>query len=101
LVGFFQPSWLSPSLNFNGFTILSAVIQIFFLNLALAFFNLIPIHPLDGGKIMFGLLPQPYADKFDAFLARYGFMLLLLLYFTGFYKVLVFYPASIIAEWLL
>lgn len=101
LVSFIEPSWTNPSLNYNGFTILTAVVQIFFLNLALAFFNLIPIHPLDGGKIMYGLLPQPYANKFDLFLARYGFMILLTLYFTGFYRVLVFYPARVIAGWLL
>lgn len=37
----------------------SEVLQFFVLiNLALAFFNLIPIHPLDGGKIMARFLPE-------------------------------------------
>jgi Zn-dependent protease len=33
-----------------------------YINLALAFFNLIPIPPLDGSKILGGLLPQRYAS---------------------------------------
>jgi len=33
-----------------------------YINLALAFFNLLPIPPLDGSKIMAGLLPHRYAN---------------------------------------
>lgn len=37
------------------------------LNIVLAIFNLIPIHPLDGGKIFVGLLPAQEARDADLF----------------------------------
>ena len=100
-LGFLNPEWLNPVLNYNGYTLMGGLVQIFYLNLALAFFNLIPIHPLDGGKIFYGLLPHPFADRFDAFVGRYGVALLLILFVTGFYRVLVGYPMNIVAGWLL
>ncbi|MGB6881705.1 MAG: site-2 protease family protein, partial [Microgenomates group bacterium] len=51
------------------------------LNVILAIFNLIPIHPLDGGKILVGLLPVKDAREMDRFLNRYGTIILFLLIF--------------------
>jgi len=53
-------------------------------NLILAIFNLIPIHPLDGGKILVGLLPNKEAHEFNTLLNRFGLVLLLLLIFPIF-----------------
>lgn len=50
----------------------------------LAIFNLIPIHPLDGGKVLIGLLPRDVAYKWDEFLRQYGFMILIFLLFPIF-----------------
>lgn len=52
-----------------------------FLNVVLAIFNLVPIHPLDGGKIFIGLLPEGEAREADMFLRRYGTIILLFLIF--------------------
>ena len=52
------------------------------LNVILAVFNLFPIPPLDGGWILQGLLPEDLARKVDL-IRPYGFMLLLLLLFSG------------------
>jgi Zn-dependent protease len=55
-----------------------------FINVILAIFNLIPIHPLDGGKILIGLLPAKDAYEADRFLNRYGVIILFLLIFPTF-----------------
>ena len=44
--------------------------------------NLIPLPPLDGGRIMVSLLPQRLAWRYAA-IERYGFIILLALLFTG------------------
>lgn len=49
------------------------------LNVSLAVFNLLPLHPLDGGKIFIGLLPKHEAQEADLFLRRYGMLILLFL----------------------
>jgi Zn-dependent protease len=46
-------------------------------------FNLIPIHPLDGGKIMSGFLPSKLAASYDLFMGRWGGYILLGLVFFG------------------
>ncbi|MEK7606383.1 MAG: site-2 protease family protein [Patescibacteria group bacterium] len=45
-------------------------------NIGLAIFNLIPIPPLDGSKILFALLP-PHLAHVRHFLERYGFVVVL------------------------
>ncbi len=52
------------------------------INAALMLLNLLPIPPLDGGRIAISLLPQHLAWRF-ARLEPYGFMILLALLFTG------------------
>lgn len=52
-----------------------------FLNVILAVFNLLPIHPLDGGKILVGILPPKDAVQMDRFMAQYGIFILILLIF--------------------
>ena len=53
-----------------------------FINAILGTFNLLPIPPLDGSKILATLLPGHLAARFMQ-LERYGFIILLLLAFTG------------------
>lgn len=50
------------------------------LNVMLGIFNLIPVHPLDGFKIIEGLLPEDQAHEWQR-LERYGFIFLILLIF--------------------
>ncbi len=52
------------------------------INLVLCIFNFLPIPPLDGSKILAGLLPSDLARSY-ASVERYGFAIILLLAFTG------------------
>lgn len=56
-----------------------ALVQIVFINVSLAIFNLIPVYPLDGSKIALALLPKDTAYEYDAFMHKYGMFVLLLL----------------------
>lgn len=67
-----------------GSTLTLAIYEIIKINIVLAVFNLIPIHPLDGGKIFIGLLPEKDAREADLFLRRYGTLILILLIFPIF-----------------
>jgi len=52
------------------------------INLVLCIFNFLPIPPLDGGRIVTGLLPENLARTYASF-ERYGFIVILILAFTG------------------
>ena len=52
------------------------------LNLALAFFNLLPIFPLDGEKVIVGLIPGPWVRTADR-LRNYGVVVLFVLLASG------------------
>ncbi|MBI5045640.1 MAG: site-2 protease family protein [Candidatus Niyogibacteria bacterium] len=56
------------------------VTLIVFINILLAVFNLVPIPPLDGSKILFALIPHRL-QYITAFLEQYGMFLLLLFIF--------------------
>ena len=48
-----------------------------FYNCMLAIFNLVPIHPLDGGKILVALLPRQTALEYESIMSRFGTFILL------------------------
>ena len=62
----------------SNFITIAAAISI--LNLVLAVFNLVPIPPLDGSKVLFALLPYQWRGV-EAVLERYGFVALLVFIF--------------------
>lgn len=77
------PFRLSPTLSDS--VISQLLLQIVFLNIILALFNIIPLYPLDGWSIMLSLLPPDQARWWQANQQNsyYLFMLLILLSFIG------------------
>jgi Zn-dependent protease len=53
-----------------------------FVNVLLMVFNLLPLPPLDGGRVAMGLLPGPWAYRMSR-IEPYGFFILIGLMFTG------------------
>jgi Zn-dependent protease len=52
------------------------------INVVLMIFNLFPIPPLDGSKVLFAFLPPRVAWQWRPMLEQYGFILLLLVFFV-------------------
>ncbi len=69
----------------TGYAMLAYVFiqPIIVLNIFLAVFNLVPVHPLDGFKIVGGILPKEYARQWYE-LEPYGMIFLLFLIFPVF-----------------
>ena len=80
-------------------TVLETLLFAVTVNLFLAFFNLLPIHPLDGSRVMSGLLP-PRARAFYDRHAPYGMLILMVLLFTrGFNAAVVLPMKLVLAVW--
>jgi len=73
-------------------TILPVVIRI---NIILGAFNLIPIPPLDGSKILMSFLPLNAQEKL-ARLEPYGFFILIFLLFSGLLNPVIIFMQSLI-----
>jgi Zn-dependent protease len=73
---------LSPALgDAAGFFLKMSQIGVF-INFLLMIFNLLPILPLDGGRVLRGLVPESLGRHLDAF-ERYGFIIVVGLLVLG------------------
>jgi Zn-dependent protease len=67
------------------------------LNLVLMVLNLLPLPPLDGGRIMTSLLPGPLSYRFSR-IEPYGFFILIALLMTGVLWKLLGPPVSVLED---
>jgi len=67
------------------------------INLVLALINLIPIPPLDGSRIVTGILPHRLAWQYNR-LERFGFIILLVLLWSGGLSYVLGYPMFVIQK---
>lgn len=86
----FGAEFLSPA-----FLKISAILVL--INLMLAVFNLVPIPPLDGSKILFAFLPY-HMQKFRMMLEQYGFfaVLIFIFFLSGFLAPIMSFLFSLI-----
>jgi Zn-dependent protease len=85
--------WVSEPLKFMG---LGGIIA----NVLLMVFNLLPLPPLDGGRVAVGLLPGPWAWRLSR-VEPYGFIILLGLMITGLLWVVIGPMAEFVARFVL
>lgn len=75
----------------TGGTPIGKLVEVFLMiNVLLAAFNIIPVYPLDGSKVVAGLLPDRFADQWEK-TYNFGWWILIALMFTGMLR-LVMYP---------
>lgn len=91
---------LFPHISHTGQTLL---LQIIVMNLVLGVFNLIPIPPLDGSKVLASLVG--FIDRNFMYwvleLERYGFILIFIFLFTGLFQSILIPIVTLLAQALL
>lgn len=84
--------WSDPQLGYKiyygqlgvvGTYLLNMLILFVQANIGLAIFNLLPFPPLDGSRVLAGIIPPKYAYYLDYLESQFGLILVLLLSFTG------------------
>lgn len=55
------------------------IVYAIFSNIVLAIFNLVPVHPLDGSKVLEAVLPSDLSLEYQHIMRRYGTIILLML----------------------
>lgn len=88
---------LLPYTPFLSEGVVSMFSGIIFINILLAIFNLVPVPPLDGSRILFGILPARFI-KYEYILERYSLFLVVLFVFFGwkFIEPVIFYLFSLL-----
>ena len=98
-LSFFSSVMLTILDFYSGVSFLRPIIYLLqylvIINLVLAFFNLFPIYPLDGGQILMNILPERLKDKYER-LIPYGFYIVLFFVFTGLIKIWIIFPVKYI-----
>lgn len=74
--------WLAPELFWTNYGLQRVLLSFVVVDLNFAVFNLLPIPPLDGAKILYPLLPVRLALEIDRN-ERWGTIILVLLIYTG------------------
>ena len=68
--------------DINGI-IMTTLLNIYIINLALGLFNLIPVTPLDGGRIIYSIAGKKVRDFYNQ-VEKYGILIILFLVYIGF-----------------
>jgi len=96
---FSSEGFLTAAASFLGIGLVKSIILpllIFFkysvmINIILALFNILPIPPLDGGRVLMSLLPYNLERKLEP-LEQYGFIIIVVLLFIGALNYIILPP---------
>jgi len=89
---------LALRFGWGGEAVVSLLASLFVLNIGLAVFNLLPVPPLDGSKVLHGLLPPRAALAYEQIFPYAPFLLLAVVFFGG---SLIRWPVVVIHDWML
>ena len=100
ILSFLIPRMISGEIVFEGAYVVIPVFIIlsFVYGIALAIFNLIPIPPLDGSRVLYAVLPDEQLRVYSS-IEPYGVLLLfgIFIFADGVFRY-IFIPASLLAE---
>jgi Zn-dependent protease len=89
--------FLTPTIGRPGLLFLYVFGMGILVNLMLAVFNMLPIHPLDGSGVLEGLLPEAWAEAYSK-MRPYGFIILLVLFYTPKFNGMIWNMVSFLAR---